>query len=113
MSDWMDLFAEVDAGFREWRREHPRATLTEIERALDAHWTKTRAQMLTDVAQASASADFGGAGAERPHCRKCGVPLQARGRHGRRLRTQGDHEIPLERDYGECPQCGDGFFPSG
>ena|SRR6266508_1434624 len=113
MSDWLALFEEVDAGFREWRREHPRATLTEIERALDERWAKARAAMLADATQASASADFGGAGAERPHCPGCHVPLQARGKHRRRLRTQGDQEIPLERDYGECPQCGDAFFPSG
>ncbi len=113
MSDWLVLFEELDAGFREWRREHPRATLTETERALDERWTKTRARMLTDVAQASASADFGGAGAERPGCPTCKVPLQARGKHHRRLRTQGGQEIPLARDYGECPRCGGAFFPSG
>lgn len=113
MSDWLKLFEEVDAGFREWRRAHPRATLTEIERALDERWAKTRASMLADAAQASASADFGGAGDERPPCPQCDLPLQARGKHSRRLRTQGDQEIRLERDYGECPRCGDAFFPSG
>jgi hypothetical protein len=113
MRDWLELFQEMDEGFREWRREHPKATLTEIERALDARWAKTRAVLLTDVAQASASADFAGKDAERPHCPACHVPVVARGKHERSLRTHGDRRIHLERDYGECPQCGEAFFPSG
>ena len=113
MDDWLQRFAEVDEGLREWRREHPRASLTEIEQALDARWLKLRAQMVTDLAQASPAADFGGAGAERPLCPTCAVPLQARGKHRRTLRTQGEHALPLERDYGVCPRCGEAFCPSG
>jgi ribosomal protein S27AE len=113
MSDWMALLVEVDAAMREWRREHPRATLTEIERALDEHWAKARAKIMSDVAQASPAADFGGAGAERPRCPDCGGLVQARGEHTRRLRTHGDQELHLKRDYAECPQCGAAFFPSG
>lgn len=113
MNDWVALFSEVDAGMREWRREHPRATLTEIEKALDERWAKTRARIITDVAHASAAADFGGAGAERPRCPDCDVPLQARGKHPRALRTHGEQAVHLERDYGECPHCGGTFFPSG
>jgi len=113
MSDWLKLFEEVDAGVREWRREHPRATLTEIENALDERWTKVRARMVSDVAQASAAADFGGAGTARPQCPDCGVALQARGKHQRELRTHGNQQVHLDRDYGECPRCGGTFFPSG
>ncbi len=113
MSDWLQLFEEVDAGVRQWRQEHPRATLTEIERALDERWAKARAQIVSEVAQASAAADFGGAGAQRPPCPECGARLQARGKHTRELRTHGDAVLHLERDYGECPQCGVAFFPSG
>lgn len=111
MSDWVKLFEEVDVGMREWRRAHPRATLTEIERALDERWAKVRAGMLSELAQASAAADFGGAGADRPRCPDCGVPLQARGKHPRDLRTHGDQVLHLERDYGECSRCGSAFFP--
>ena len=113
MSEWLGLFEEVDEGFREWRREHPKATLTEIERALDARWAKARAEIVTDVAQGSASADFAGRDAERPLCPACQVPLIARGKHERSLRTHGNRWIRLERDYAECPQCGEVFFPSG
>lgn len=113
MSDWVKVFEEVDSGVREWRREHPRATLTEIERALDERWAKARAEIVRDVAQASAAADFGGAGEARPQCPECRAPLQARGKHERELRTHGDQTVRLERDYGECPRCGGTFFPSG
>lgn len=113
MDNWLKQFEEIDAGMREWRREHPRATLTEIERALDERWAKLRAQMVTEVAQTSSAADFGGAGAQRPPCPDCGLPVQARGKHRRELRTAGGQPLTLERDYGECPHCGHTFFPSG
>lgn len=113
MSDWLALFAGVDAGMREWRREHPRATLTEIERALDERWARARSEIVSDVAQASPAADFGGAGTDRPRCPDCGALIQARGQYARRLRTHGDQGVHLKRDYGECPECGAAFFPSG
>ena len=50
LDDWLALFEEVDAGMRQWRREHPRSTLTEIERALDERWAKARSQIVSDVA---------------------------------------------------------------
>src|SRR5207249_4623446 len=109
MSDWVALFEAVDTGFRAWRREHPRATLTEIERALDERWAKARSQIVSEVAQASPAADFRGAGAARPRCPDCGALLQARGKHPRDLRTHGEQVVHLERDYGECPQCGAAF----
>jgi hypothetical protein len=101
-------------GMAEWRREHPRATLAEIERELDARFARLRAGVLEHLAEETPAADWGGVPAgEGPKCPDCGVGLQRRGRHRRELRTTGDEPLRLDRQYGVCPRCERGFFPSG
>ena len=56
--DWRGLSEEVITGMKEWRLQHPRATLTEIETALDERLARLRARMLEDAALASAAADW-------------------------------------------------------
>jgi predicted RNA-binding Zn-ribbon protein involved in translation (DUF1610 family) len=95
-----------------WRREHPRATLTEIERAVDERLGTLRVQMLEETAVASGAAAFAGVPeAERPRCPDCGQALVSRGRAERELLTSGGREIRLRRSYGRCPSCGVGLFP--
>ena len=114
---WAALGEEVLTGMRDWRAQHPRATLAEIETELDARLARLRARMLEDLALASAATAWGAAGAagaeDAPRCAECGRALQARGRHPRRLRTQGGQELTLRRAYGVCPACGRGVFPPG
>ena len=40
------LSDEILSGMHEWRLQHPNATLTEIEQALDERWYRLRARML-------------------------------------------------------------------
>jgi hypothetical protein len=40
---WEALSAEILSGMREWRLHHPKATLREIEQALDHRWYRLRA----------------------------------------------------------------------
>jgi ribosomal protein L34E len=119
---------EIDAvmtGLKEWRLQHPRASLREIEQALDEKLSRVRARMLEDIAlssraarlgerneadQASRSAD-GKSAAERPRCPKCGGPLESRGEQARTLITNHNQEIRLTRSYGYCPACEAGLFP--
>lgn len=111
---WSELSAEVLSGMKEWREQHPRATLREIERALDERLSGLRRRMIEDMAQASEVADWAGAaGGEKPVCLECGQALQRRGEVERELQTQGGQTIKLKRRYGTCPQCGAGFFPPG
>ncbi len=56
---WNNLAQEVMSGMKEWRLQHPKATLREIEVALDERLGRLRARMLEDVALASAAADLG------------------------------------------------------
>lgn len=111
---WRALSEEVLTGMKEWRLQHPRATLNEIEAALDERLARLRARMLEDAALASAAADWdSAAGAAVPVCPGCGKPLQARGRHPRQVQTYGGQSLMLEREYGVCPVCHTGLFPPG
>ena len=109
---WRALAGEVVTGFRAWRQQHPRATLAEIEAALDARWHRARARLVQDAALASAAADLAGA-AERPACPACGEAMRADGAEERRLTTLGDQPVTLRRSRARCPACGAGLFPPG
>ena len=111
---WRALSDEVLTGMKEWRLHHPRATLSEIEAALDERLARLRARMLEDAALASAAADWDAAqGATPPVCPQCGAPLKARGGHPRQLQTHGGQSLSLQREYGVCPVCQTGLFPPG
>ena len=109
---WHRLTEEIMSGMREWRAQHPKATLREMERELDARWARVRARMLEDMALASVAADWANAPAgEQPTCPDCGQPLQLRGADTRTLQTHGGQQLHLHRQYGTCPACGAGLFP--
>jgi hypothetical protein len=111
---WQALTDEVLTGMKEWRLQHPRASLREIEAALDERLSRVRARMLQDLALASAAADVSAAEAgERPVCPRCGGSLEARGQHPRELTTYHERTIRLERSYASCPACETGLFPPG
>ena len=66
---------------KEWRLQHPKATLRQIEGALDERLGKMRARMLQDAALASAAADIRTAQAsERPVCANVTHVMSARAR---------------------------------
>jgi YgiT-type zinc finger domain-containing protein len=111
--NWQALSEEVITGMKEWRLQHPRATLREIEAALDERLGRLRARMLQDAALASAKADWEEGRGEGPVCPECGRQLDPRRKEERHLQTHGGREIVLERRYGVCPACGAGFFPPG
>ena len=129
-ADWLQLSADVLREMQDWRAQHPRATLTEIEVELDRRLAETRARLLEHLAEQSqaaawsrqppmwtggveAGATGSGAPPAPPTCPTCGTPLEARGRKTRRLKTQGGRELHVRREYGVCPQCGQGLFPPG
>lgn len=108
---WRELAEEVLFGIKEWRLQHPKASLREIEAALDERWSRARARVLQDLALASAAADLSAASGERPACPSCGVSLEARGQQTRELTTYHDRTLRLERSYAVCPACEAGLFP--
>jgi hypothetical protein len=46
---WDRLHAKISAAAEEWRQEHPEATLTEIEMAVDSRMAEIRRQMVEDL----------------------------------------------------------------
>lgn len=111
---WQELAEEAMSGMKEWRLTHPRATLSEIEAALDERLARVRARMLEDAAQVSAAANIAGAGeAERPRCPECDEVLKEQGQEARQVTTAGNQAINLRRSYGLCPRCGARLFPPG
>jgi ribosomal protein S27AE len=111
---------EVSAGLQEvlgmnqWHQEHPKATLREIEEAVDERMNQVRAQLIQEIAQMSAVEEWSqGPEEERPTCTRCGTVLVSRGKQTRWLQTNGGEALKLERSYGTCPDCGQGIFPPG
>ena len=112
--EWDVLSNELMNGMKEWRLQHPKATLREMEAALDQRMAQLRAKMLEDMAMASKQADISQIPREeRPVCPECGIVLGPRGQHKRHLQTNGHAEIELKRSYAVCPKCKTGFFPPG
>ncbi len=111
-SNWEALSQEILTGIREWRLQHPKATLREIELALDERLAPLRARMLQDVALHSLAAEaIAPSEADPPRCTVCGALLVLRGKRARRLTTFGGQQLTLERSYAICPTCKKGLFP--
>ena len=106
------LNSDILTGMREWQLQHPNASLTEIEQALDQRWYRLRARMLQDLALEREAANWQASpAAGRPTCPDCGRPLIRRGQQPRHLKTHGGQDLTLTRSYGYCPPCKKGHFP--
>ena len=121
-AEWEELFELVAQTVAEWRRKHPRAKLTEIEKAVDRQLAEVRVKMVEDPSQGSGqalaqrgkTADIRPlAEAERPRCPACGRAVGANRKQKRRLRTDLEQTIELERSKAYCPHCQVSFPPSG
>jgi hypothetical protein len=111
-AQWRELSEDVTTGMAEWRAQHPKATLQEIEVALDERLGRLRARMLEDAALASQATDIRGtAEDERPRCATCGTPMTHQSLEKRDLVTHHGHTVTLQRSYAICPTCGEAFFP--
>lgn len=109
---WRGFSEEVLMGMKQWRSQHPKATLREIEDEVSHQMSRLGAQMIQEMAQQSAATEWGkSSGAAAPQCPKCGTNLVARGKRKRHLQSSGGAEVELERSYGTCPTCGVGLFP--
>lgn len=110
--EWDALSDEILTGMADWRAQHPKATMREIETELDARLATLRARMLQDIALRSVARDWRSAAPDaRPVCHVCGTPLVLRGKRTRQLKTQGGHDITLTRSYALCLSCKKGLFP--
>ena len=121
MHDHEPMDARWQAGYQRalehvhaWRQDHPQATFSEIEAALDTQLRALRAEMLTDLVAADPAAQLAGRpAAQRPRCPECGMALVSLGQQTRQVQVDGDHPVALTRAYARCPRCGAGHFPPG
>ncbi len=112
LEQWREMSEAVLVGMQEWRVQHPKASMVEIEKEIDQRLARLRGRMLQDTATQSEARDWQEA-EEKPVCPECGEVLNMNGEHKRQLQTQGQQEVVLVRKYGVCPKCGLGFFPPG
>jgi hypothetical protein len=106
---WRELSEEITAGVQEWGPQYPKATLREIEAAVDERSAELRARMLEDVDLASQVADIGQAGArDRPVRPRCGSRVEPRERQVTAYRGK---TLALRRRYAVYPTCQVAFFP--
>jgi NADH pyrophosphatase NudC (nudix superfamily) len=105
---WQQKSQEAFQTIAQWRQDHPKATMAEIETLIDQQLDEVRARIIEEVAQAQMSAP---AVSEEAACPQCGEKMHHRGTRARRLQTRGRQEVTLTRDYLSCPACGYSFFP--
>jgi len=112
---WQAASRAVAHEVAEWRKAHPKATLTEIEDVVFEATQKLQAQLLGEVVYASAAADVATQPAtERGRCPTCGGQLEPRGRQRRKVRPARQRAaLDLQRSYAVCATCGAGLFPPG
>jgi len=98
---WQATSDAVARELAEWRRAHPKATLTEIEDAVFEAMQKLQTQALGEVVQASSAADIAAQlSDERPRCPTCGGQLEPRGRQHRTVRPARQRApLDLDRSY--------------
>src|SRR5215213_8499029 len=99
---WVGDAESVWTGMADWRAAHPKATLSEIEAALDERLNQVRARVLADLALAPAASGVAGAAAAE---RGVWGEQQARGPSERALLTRGGAEVRRRRSYAACPAC--------
>ena len=93
---WQQSSQQASQSIAQWRAAHPEATLAEIEAAVDEQMNRLRARMIEEVAQAS-PLEQADAKQQARKCPQCGERMQARGKHQRRLQTQGGQQVTLTR----------------
>lgn len=111
---WDELFAAASERMEQWRQENGQANFTAIEKEVDGELARVRAQIIQDLALESKQADIRGRrGEEKVKCPECGAAVKANGQEKRRLVTDYEEAIELERSKAKCLSCGVSFFPPG
>lgn len=99
---------ELARKMSQWRQTHPKATLTEIEEAVEGELAKLRKQLVEEMVQEEADAAH-----DVPDCPECGQKMARNGRRKRKLQTKEGQTIALKRQQWRCLSCGTTLFPPG
>lgn len=93
---------------RQWREVNPKATLTEIEEAVEAELAQLRKQLVEAMIQEGAAGPQ-----EDPGCPQCGQKMVKNGQRQRKLKGKEGQTIELDRQQWRCLSCGATLFPPG
>ena len=99
---------ELTRKMQQWRRANPKATLTEIEEAVEAELAQLRKQLVEEIVREE-RAEL----PENPDCPECGQQMVKNGRRQRKLKSKEGQIIQLDRQQWRCLSCGATLFPPG
>ena len=103
-----EISDELARKMSQWRQANPKATLTDIELAVEAELAQLRRQLVEAMVQEEAVA-----GQEVPECPRCGQAMVKSGRRKRKLLTKEGQTVQLDRQQWRCLSCGATLFPPG
>ena len=91
-----------------WSQANPKATLTEIEIAIDKELARLRRTLVEGITQTRETVE------QASHkCPQCGTQMVKNGKKKRRLKTKEGQAIELEGQQLRCLTCGMTLFPPG
>ena len=90
---------------RQWHKEHPNATLAEMEEAVEEQLNRLRRRLLEDMPP-----ELEAQAVDR-RCSGCEGRCVVRGEHERTILLPGGEQLRLRRLYMVCQGCGLGRFP--
>lgn len=93
---------------RVWSQANPKATLTEIEVAVDKELAKLRRTIVESIAQTREGVE-----PISQECPQCGRQMVKNGKKKRKLKAKEGQTIELERQQLRCLHCGMTLFPPG
>lgn len=102
-----DVPNELVRKLSQWHQANPRATLTEIEEAVEAELAIVRKQLVEELAQEKTVEQ------KVPDCPQCGQKMVKNGHRERQLKSKEGQTIQLKRQQWRCLNCGATLFPPG
>ncbi|MDH3360533.1 MAG: hypothetical protein OEL55_06640 [Desulfobulbaceae bacterium] len=103
-----ELADELSRKMRQWQQANPKATLTDIEKAVEAELAQLRKRLVEEMVQEK------GVGMQTaPECGQCGGKMVKNGRRQRTLQSKEGEAIHLDRQQWRCLSCGATLFPPG
>ncbi len=91
----------------QWQQANPKATLTEIEMAIETELAQLRKQLVEEMVEKKAATVT-----EKPDCLQCGGKMVKNGRRQRKLKEKERQTIELNRQQWRCLPGETSLFPS-
>jgi hypothetical protein len=98
--------AGISERIAEWQEGNAKATLTEMEIAIDGELHKLRSQIIKRLVKERESKE-----ATNQACPNCGRKMGKNGKKKRQLKTKGGETVDFERQQMRCFHCGMTLFP--